>query len=81
MEQIMVTTELKNVILKQLNLDEFEINDETVAPEVPGWDSLSHVNIIVAVEEHFKVKFKSMEVLKLKNVGDLQNLVNQKLSK
>jgi acyl carrier protein len=81
MEQIMVTTELKNVILKQLNLDEFEINDETVAPEVPGWDSLSHVNIIVAVEEHFKVKFKSMEVLKLKNVGDLQNLVDLKLSK
>jgi len=77
----MVTTELKNVILKQLNLDEFEINDETVAPEVPGWDSLSHVNIIVAVEEHFKVKFKSMEVLKLKNVGDLQNLVNLKLNK
>jgi acyl carrier protein len=81
MEQIMVTEELKKVILKQLNLDEFEMNDETVAPEVPGWDSLSHVNIIVAVEEHFKVKFKSMEVLKLKNVGDLQKLVNIKLSK
>lgn len=77
----MVTEELKKVILKQLNLDEFEMNDETVAPEVPGWDSLSHVNIIVAVEEHFKVKFKSMEVLKLKNVGDLQKLVNLKLSK
>jgi acyl carrier protein len=77
----MVTEELKNVILKQLNLDEFEINDQTMAPEVPGWDSLSHVNIIVAVEQHFKVKFKSMEVLKLKNVGDLQNLVNLKLGK
>ena len=81
MEQIMVTDELKKVILKQLNLDDFEISDETIAPEVPGWDSLSHVNIIVAVEEHFKVKFKSMEVLKLKNVGDLQNLVDLKLKK
>lgn len=77
----MVTDELKNVILKQLNLDEFEINDETIAPDVPGWDSLSHVNIIVAVEEHFKVKFKSMEVLKLKNVSDLQKLVDLKLNK
>ncbi len=77
----MVTDELKKVILKQLNLDEFEINDDTVAPEVPGWDSLSHVNIIVAVEEHFKVKFKSMEVLKLKNVGDLQKLVDLELNK
>lgn len=81
MEQMMVVDELKGVILKQLNLDEFEINDETIAPDVPGWDSLSHVNIIVAVEEHFKVKFKSMEVLKLKNVGDLQKLVDLKLNK
>lgn len=77
----MVTEELKKVILKQLNLDEFEMNEETIAPDVPGWDSLSHVNIIVAVEEHFKVKFKSMEVLKLKNVGDLQKLVDIKLQK
>lgn len=77
----MITNELKSVILKQLNLDEFEMTDETVAPDVPGWDSLNHINIIVAVEEFFKVKFKSMEVLKLKNVGDLQKLVDSKLNK
>lgn len=77
----MITDELKKVILRQLNLDDFDMQDETTAPEVPGWDSLSHVNIIVAVEQHFKVKFKSMEVLKLKNVGDLQKLVDLKLNK
>jgi len=77
----MISNELKSVILKQLNLDEFEMTDETVAPDVPGWDSLNHINIIVAIEEYFKVKFKSMEVLKLKNVGDLQKLVNLKLNK
>lgn len=77
----MITNELKQVILKQLNLDEFEMTDETIAPDVPGWDSLNHINIIVAVESFFKVKFKSMEVLKLKNVGDLQKLVDSKLNK
>ncbi len=77
----MISNELKSVILKQLNLDEFEMSDETVAPDVPGWDSLNHINIIVAIEEYFKVKFKSMEVLKLKSVGDLQKLVNLKLNK
>jgi len=77
----MISNELKSVILKQLNLDEFEMTDDTVAPDVPGWDSLNHINIIVAIEEYFKVKFKSMEVLKLKNVGDLQKLVNLKLNK
>lgn len=77
----MISPELKAVILKQLNLDDFDLQDETIAPQVPGWDSLNHINIIAAVEEHFKVKFKSMELLRLKCVGDLQKLVDSKLGK
>jgi acyl carrier protein len=64
-----------------LDLDDFNLQDETMAPEVPGWDSLNHVNIILAVEKNFNVKFKSYEVLRLKNVGDLQKLVDLKLGK
>lgn len=77
----MISPELKKVILKQLNLDDFDLQDSTIAPDVPGWDSLNHINIILAVEEHFKVKFKSMELLRLKKVGDLQTLLDSKLGK
>lgn len=77
----MISPELKAVILKQLNLDDFDIMDETIAPEVPGWDSLTHINIILAVEKHFNVKFKSYELIRLKNVGELQKLVDLKLAK
>ncbi len=77
----MISPELKKVILKELNLDDFDLQDETIAPQVPGWDSLNHVNIILAVEKNFNVKFKSYEVLRLKNVGDLQKLVDSKLGK
>jgi acyl carrier protein len=77
----MISAELKQVILKQLNLDDFDLQDETIAPEVPGWDSLNHMNIILAVEDHFKVKFKSYELLRLKCVGELQKLVDLKLGK
>ncbi len=77
----MISPELKKVILKELNLDDFDLQDETIAPQVPGWDSLNHVNIILAVEKNFSVKFKSYEVLRLKNVGDLQKLVDSKLGK
>ncbi len=76
----MISPELKKVILKQLNLDDFDLQDETIAPQVPGWDSLNHINIILAVEENFKVKFKSVELLRLKQVGDLQKLVDSKLA-
>jgi acyl carrier protein len=81
MEQIMISEELKKVILDELNLDDFDIKDETTAPEVPGWDSLNHINIIIAVEKHFNVKFKGYNVLRLKNVGDLQKLVDSSKGK
>jgi acyl carrier protein len=77
----MVSDELKTVILNVLKLDDWEIADTTLASEIPGWDSLSHVNVVSAVERHFGVRFKNVEVLRLKNVGDLQRLVDSKLGK
>jgi acyl carrier protein len=75
----MITPELKQVLLTALALDDWDITADTLASQVPGWDSLSHVNVILAVEQHFKVRFKSGEVLRLKSVGDLQRLVDSKL--
>ncbi len=75
----MITEELKRVILTVLRLDDWDIRDETIAANVPGWDSLNHVNVILAVEQHFHVRFRPVEILKLKNIGDLQRLVSSKL--
>lgn len=75
----MITAELKRVILSALKLDDWDIKDDTIASQVPGWDSLNHVNVILAVEQHFRVRFKPVEILKLKDIGDLQRLVTSKL--
>jgi acyl carrier protein len=74
----MISNELKKTILGALNLDDWELDEQTTASQVPGWDSLSHVNVIVAVEKHFQVRFSNVEVLRLKTVGDLQRLVGSK---
>ena len=78
----MISDRLKKIICDELYLDPstIEINDQTEAPEVPGWDSLNHANIIVAIEKDYGVRFKGLEVLKCNNVGALQNLVNSKVS-
>jgi len=76
----MISPELKQVILSALKLNDCELNDATAAYEVPGWDSLSHVNVVLAVEQHYGVRFKSVEVIRMKNVGDLQRLVDSKLA-
>jgi acyl carrier protein len=74
----MISDRLKAVILRELRLDDFPLTDQTLAPEVPGWDSLSHVRILAAVEKEFGIRFKTLEVLRLKNVGELQALVDKK---
>lgn len=74
----MISERLKKTILNVLHLEDFEINYETRADEVPGWDSLNHINVILAVEKEYNVRFKNIEVLKLKNIGDLQKLVDSK---
>ena len=75
----MISQELKNVILQVLKLDDFEFNDETTAAEVPGWDSLNHVNVIIEVEKHFNIRLKNIEILRLKNIGELQRLIDSKI--
>lgn len=78
----MISDRLKTVICKTLDLrmGDVAIEDETVASQVPGWDSLSHVNVITSIEKDYGVRFKSIEILKCKNVGDLQKLVDSKVS-
>ena len=77
----MVSERLKKVILAQLRLDDWEIVDDTTAGTVPGWDSLSHIGIISAVEDAYRIRFQTREILRLTNVGQLQALVDQKVPK
>ena len=75
----MISDRLQKIILKELNLDSFDFKDETTANQVPGWDSFNHINVILAVEKDYNIHFKGLEILKVKNIGELQKLVDSKL--
>lgn len=74
----MISPRLKKVILTQLGLDDWDLQDNTTASQVPGWDSLSHTLIIAAVEAEFGVRFSTREVLQLGDIGTLQALLDRK---
>ncbi len=52
-----------------------QITDQTTADDVADWDSITHINLITAVEQEFKVSFSTKDVKSLKNVGDFIGLI------
>jgi acyl carrier protein len=69
---------LTAVIGDVLGLPDLVLSPATTAAEVPGWDSLAHVDLIVAVEGAFGLRFTTQEVMGLQKVGDLVALVSRK---
>lgn len=58
--------------------DSIVLRDDMTAADVHNWDSLNHIDLIVAVEREFKIKFTTADVTSLKNVGQLLALVDKK---
>jgi acyl carrier protein len=59
--------------------DTLVIEPATTAKDVEGWDSLSHIRLMVAIESAFGVRIRASEAAKLNNVGELADLVERKL--
>jgi acyl carrier protein len=77
----MTTLETLTEVFRQVFEDpSITLTPETTADDIEGWDSLSHVNLIMAVENRFGVAFKPKERLSFKNVGELARSVESKLS-
>ncbi len=72
--------ELTSVFRQVFDDDTIVVHPATTANEVEGWDSLSHVNLIVAIETGFGIRFSQKELLGFRNVGDLFNGINAKLA-
>lgn len=78
MERAEVKVRLTEVFRDVFEDDAIELRDELTAEDIEAWDSLNHVNLIVAVEKTFAVKLTTKEVNSLKNVGDLIDAVQRK---
>ncbi len=57
--------------------DHIKLRSDTTAEDVEGWDSVTHISIIVGIESEFHIKFRTDEMEELKNVGDMVELIQR----
>lgn len=77
--EIAVLERLQDIMADVFDADDLNVTRDTTAEDVEDWDSLSHIRLMVAVEREFGVKFSNTEIERLGKVGDLVDLVAQKL--
>jgi acyl carrier protein len=78
MQREVIAKELQDVFRLTFKDSEIEISNEMTAEDHDAWDSLGHIQLIIAVETHFKVRLSNAEVARLTNVGDLIDLLQSK---
>ena len=81
MTQEQILKELTTIFRDVLDNDDIKLSMATVAKDVEEWDSLSHIQLIVAIEKHFKLRFNTGEINSWKNVGEMCSTIEQRLKK
>ena len=79
MERNDILKRVEEIFREELEQEDLVLTDETTADDVDGWDSLSHVQLVAALEEAFGIEFKSREILSWDNVGDLIDSIEKKV--
>ena len=80
MESEKIISEITPIFRKVLDNDSIILNLETTANDIEEWDSLTHIQLVVAIEKHFKIKFTASEIQGFKNVGEMCNAIASKVS-
>lgn len=78
MEKTQILSEINEIFKDVLDNDEILINEATKASDIDEWDSLSHIQLVVAIEKHFKIKFSSSEIREWKDVGEMIKSIQSK---
>ena len=78
MNEDKIYTRLTEIFEDVLDADDVMLTAATTAKDVEGWDSLTHIRLILTIEKAFKIKFSTSEVGKLQTVGDLVRLIKER---
>ena len=78
MDRSEILKTVQDIFRDILDDEEIVLEDTTTADDVEGWDSLTHIQLIVAIEKQFKIKFTSKEILSWRNIGEMLDSIAAK---
>ncbi len=70
-----IFTRLNNVFRDVFDDESITVNETTCSDDIEDWDSLEHINLVSAVEQEFGIKFTMGQVVGMKNVGEMVNII------
>ncbi len=79
MERKEILSKVEDIFRDILDDEDIVLTDETIADDIDEWDSLTHVQLVVAIEKSLGIKFKSKEILSWNNVGEMIDTISSKL--
>jgi len=79
MDEAQIYARLSEIFESVFDDDSIQLTPALTARDVDGWDSLTHIRLMLTVERSFKVKFSTTEIGKLENVGGLAALIREKM--
>jgi len=80
MQQTDIYAKLTAIFHDLFDDDSIVLRPEMTAADVPDWDSFNHINLIVAIEAEFRIKFQTAELETMHNVGALVERIERKLA-
>ncbi len=75
-----IYADLNEVFRDVFDDESITVNDETTSDDIDDWDSLEHINLIAAVEQQFGIKFSMGQIVTMKNVGEMVNIIESQIS-
>ncbi len=79
MENKEIYERLNNVFRDVFDDESITVNENTTSDDIEDWDSLEHINLVVAVEQEFGMKFNMNEVTTMKNVGEMVDIIKSRI--
>ena len=78
MERDVILKRVNEIFIGILDNESLVLTEKTQAADVNDWDSLNHIELIVAIEKHFKIRFTSREIQSWNNVGEMIDTIQKK---